>query len=350
LPLSKIYVTISIFMSIQLSLAPFKGLTQKEYRNAYVRYFPGLDKVFAPFISGVHAEKVNLSKFADLLPFPQNDLETIPQFVSVDAEEIIAMAETFANLGYKEINWNMGCPFSRIANKMRGCGILPYPDQIRTMMDRIMTAIPVKLSVKTRLGYHSNDELPLVIEVLNDYPISELIIHARIGKQLYAGKTDPESFLHCASMSKIPVTYNGDIFHADTFKELQQLFPLINSWMVGRGALINPFLPSQIREINLSETEKRKRLQAFHNEVFEQLQAKISDERKLIGQMKAIWYYMHGIFVDGKQLFNELKVCKDRQSYLIFAERLMQLPFADNTAIENHWMQGLKQVGVTSNQ
>lgn len=337
-------------MSIQLSLAPFKGLTQKEYRNAYVRYFPGLDKVFAPFISGVHAEKVNLSKFADLMPVNPNDIETIPQFVSVDADEIIAIAETFASLGYKEINWNMGCPFSRIANKMRGCGILPYPDQIRSMMDRIMAVIPVKLSVKTRLGYHKNDELPRVIKVLNDYPVSELIIHARIGKQLYAGKTDPESFLHCAAISKIPVTYNGDIYHADTFKKMQKSFPTINSWMVGRGALINPFLPSQIKKIDFDESEKRKRLHAFHNEVFESLQAKIANERKLIGQMKAIWYYMHGIFDGGKQLFNELKVCKDRRSYLTFAERFFELPFADNAAIENHWMQGLKQVGAETNE
>jgi tRNA-dihydrouridine synthase len=337
-------------MSLKLSLAPFKGLTQKEYRNAYIRHFTGLDKVFAPFISGVHADKVNLSKFADLVPVPQNGIEIIPQFVSVDAEEIIAVAETLASLGYKEINWNMGCPFSRIANKMRGCGILPYPDQMRSMMDRIMPVIPVKLSVKTRLGYYSTDELPRVIKVLNDYPISELIIHARIGKQLYAGKTDPESFLHCAAISKIPVTYNGDIYHADTFKELQQIFPTINSWMVGRGALINPFLPSQIKRMDLDETGKRRRLQAFHDEVFDRLQAKIPNERKLIGQMKAIWYYMHGVFEGGKQLFNDLKVCMDRQSYLTFAQRLLQLPFADNRAIENHWMQGLKQVGAESNQ
>ncbi len=332
-------------MSIQVSLAPFKGLTQKEYRTSYVRHFPGLDKIFAPFISGVNPDKINLSKFTDVLPVPENDIQTIPQFVSVDYKEIIAIAETFANLGYQEINWNMGCPFSRIANKMRGCGILPHPDKIRSMMDHIMPGIPVKLSVKTRLGYYSTNELPRVIEVFNDYPISELIIHARTGRQLYSGKTDPDSFLNCAALSKIPVTYNGDIYNADSFEILQQLLPAINSWMVGRGALINPFLPSQIKKLNMNETEKRRRLCAFHEEVFESLQSKILDERKLLGQMKAIWYYMHGIFDGGKQLFNDLKVSKDKRSYLNFVEILLQLPFADNVAIVNHWMKGLRQVG-----
>jgi tRNA-dihydrouridine synthase B len=332
-------------MSLHISLAPFMGITSKIYRNAYVRHFPGLDQVYAPFISGVHPVKVNLSKFDDVLPFEDNVIETIPQFVSIDADEVIAMGRTLASHGYTHMNWNMGCPFSRLANKMRGCGILPYPDQVRKLLDVIMPQLPIQLSIKTRLGYYSTDELSVIIEILNQYPIKELIIHPRIGKQLYSGNTSLKEFGDCLTLSKIPVTYNGDIFHSQRYDELQTQFPLIHSWMIGRGALINPFLASQIKGLNISENEKRGAVRGFHQELYSGLGQRLKHEKRLLGQLKALWYYMSGCFADGKQHFLRLKLCQNSESYLNFVEDLIEQPFADNQQIEFHWHQGLKHVG-----
>lgn len=331
-------------MNSNISLAPFQGITTKVYRNAFARHFPGLDRVFAPFISGVHPEKVNLSVFEDVLPFRENEVETIPQFVSIDHREVIAIAATLADAGYEHINWNMGCPFSRLANKKRGCGILPFPDTIRTLLDEIMTGIPVKLSIKTRLGYRNADELGKVLQVLNDYPIHELIIHPRIGLQRYKGDTNPEGFARYMELSRIPVTYNGDIYHATRYNELQARFPAVKSWMVGRGALINPFLPAQIQGISLSDSEKRERIAGFEQEVFSGIQNRVNNEKKLMGQMKAVWYYMNGVFSGGKQYFQGLKVCEDSRSYRKFADDIVQLPFASDEEIETYWKLGLKHI------
>ncbi len=331
-------------MNSNISLAPFQGITTKVYRNAFYRHFPGLDRVFAPFISGVHPEKVNLSVFEDVLPFRENEVETIPQFVSIDHREVIAIAATLADAGYEHINWNMGCPFSRLANKKRGCGILPFPDTIRTLLDEIMPRIPLKLSIKTRLGYRNPDELGKVLQVLNDYPIHELIIHPRIGLQRYKGDTNSDGFAEYLGLSRMPVTYNGDIFHATRYRELQARFPAVKSWMVGRGALINPFLPAQIQGISLSDSEKRERIAGFEQEVFSGIQNRVKNEKKLMGQMKAVWYYMNGVFSGGKQYFQGLKVCEDSRSYRKFADDIVQLPFASDEEIEAYWKLGLKHI------
>jgi tRNA-dihydrouridine synthase B len=332
-------------MSVQLSLAPFMGLTSRNYRNAFAVHFPGIDRVFAPFISGVHPEKANISKFSDVIPIGLNPVETIPQFVSINPQEIITLSRVLADEGYTHINWNMGCPFSRLAEKKRGCGILPYPDEIRRMLDVIMPAIPLQLSIKTRLGYYNTDELPVVIEILNYYPLKELIIHARTGKQLYTGETYPEEFRHCMSISKIPVIYNGDIFHATRFRELHKFLPGVSGWMIGRGALINPFLASQIKNIQMDEQEKRDAMKAFHSTLFDALSSTVKHEKRMLGQMKAVWYYMSGIFSNGKHHFKALKVCQDRQSYLKFALELMEQPFATDDEIERYWKCELKHVG-----
>lgn len=336
------------YMSVNLSLAPFLGITSKIYRNTFSRHFQGLDQVYAPFISGVHPERANISKFSDVLPFDENMVATIPQFISTDAQEVLAVAKVLKEEGYTRINWNMGCPFSRLANKKRGCGILPYPDEISRMLDVVMPSIPLELTIKTRLGYYQVTELPKVIEIFNRYPLKELIIHPRTGTQLYTGNTHLDQFAYCLSLSKIPVTFNGDIYHSDRYKELQLLFPSVTSWMLGRGALINPFLASQIKGIEPDQDQKRKTIIAFHQEYFSRQQENASNQRKMLGQMKAIWYYMSGLFSNGKQFFDAMKICQDSQSYLNFAHELLQQPFATNDEIEYHWMNNLKHVSTNT--
>ncbi len=329
---------------MELTLAPFQGVTHKIYRNAFGRHFPGMDRAFAPFISGVNPQKINLSKFRDVLPADENTIPLVPQFVSINASEIVEIAAVLSSYGYSHINWNMGCPFSRLANKMRGCGILPYPNKIREMMDQIFSRTETDISVKTRLGYRSPDELFKVMEVFNDYPIKEIIIHPRTGIQRYKGATRRDLFEQLIGLAKAPVTYNGDIFHHSKYTQLQKQFPGIRSWMLGRGALINPFLSSQIKQLSLSDNHKREAVKAFHQELFEAIHQKTSNKNKLLGQMKAVWYYMSGMFSGGTQYFHRLKVCDDIQSYVNFADELTALPLASDDEIENHWKTGLKHI------
>lgn len=331
-------------MSIRISLAPFQGITSKEYRNAYAHHFPGLDCVYTPFVSGIHPEKLSPLKFRDMLPEGDNVIETVPQLLSNDPAEIIAVSKFLKKEGYSHINWNMGCPFSRLANKKRGCGILPYKDEIRKMLDLIMPEIPVKLSIKTRLGYKSHDELQGLIHIFNQYPIHELIIHPRIGTQLYRGEVNLHGFERVMKESMIPVAYNGDIYHSEKFRQLQERFPGINHWMIGRGALINPFLAAQMKGIVLSENEMRTRITAFHEELLQVTQHRILKPIRQLGFMKAVWYYMSGLFIDGMQYFDKIKVCRNMEEFYEAAEIILSQPFANEHEIEEHFRYKLKHL------
>lgn len=332
-------------MSVTISLAPFMGITTQNYRNALARHFPGYDRVYAPFISGVHPERANISKFSDVLPKASQYLHTVPQFVSISSAEILAIAEVLQDQGYEHINWNMGCPFSRLANKKRGCGLLPFPDDIRRILDKVMPNIDIKLSIKTRLGYYSTKELPIVIDIFNQYPLHELIIHPRIGTQLYKGNTWLDDFASCLKLSRIPVIFNGDVFHYSRYKELQQMFPTVTHWMLGRGALINPFLASRIKGMKWEGDGKLKAIRSFHDDFLSAMKESAANERRMMGQMKAVWYYMSGAFVNGKDYLKSMRRCQDTQSYLKFADQLLQQPFADDNQVEYYWKNELKHVG-----
>jgi tRNA-dihydrouridine synthase B len=331
-------------MTTHISLAPFQGITNKNYRNIFTHHFPGYDEVYTPFISGVGYEKINPSKFRDMVPIEENMVSTVPQFVSTDAREVIQIAKHLKDYGYHHINWNMGCPFSRLANKKRGCGMLPFPDDIRTLLDEIMPQISVQLSIKTRLGYKSPEELSKVIPVFNQYPLKEIIIHPRIGTQLYRGEVNLDVFSEALLMSKHPVTYNGDIWHSERFRELKIRFPRVDSWMAGRGALINPFLASQMKNITIDDADKRIMVQNFHQDIFHDYLHKVAPKRVFLGSLKSLWYYMNGMFKDGKYYFDQIKICNETDAYLQLVDQLIKQPFASEEELEIYFKNGLKHI------
>ncbi len=329
-----------------VSLAPFQGITHKYYRQFFMEHFHGLDEVYAPFISGIHPEKVHPGKFDDVVPLSadQKICATVPQIVSTSAKEIVAFSDFLARQGYTHINWNMGCPFSRLANKMRGCGILPYPEKVRTILEETIPFLKTSLSVKVRLGYTQKDELRNILKVLNNFPLEKVIIHPRTGDQLYRGEPDTKEFDVCRKISKNTVVYNGNIIHIQKFTELKNSFPDITNWMVGRGALINPFLPMQIKGMECSETEKSDRIRSFHQDLYKNTQERLRSKDKTLGLMKAVWYYMAGAFVNGKDQFRKIKVCQNLSEYEKHVDTLMDGEFSDVLQLEDYFYNGLKHI------
>ena len=129
---------------VRLSLGPFQGITDAPFRNVFKRHFGGIDKFYTPFFTGIHKEEHAKNLQGEEIDPRCNDVETLtPQILSTDADEILRFAKQCKELGYKEINLNMGCPFPRVANKKRGCGLLPYPDMVEAMFERIFEQIDI---------------------------------------------------------------------------------------------------------------------------------------------------------------------------------------------------------------
>ena len=328
-----------------LLLAPFKGLTEIVYRNAYARYFGGFDAMYAPFIYGTGHNRVNSSKLIDVTPIKAMLSETVPQFLTSDAREAVAIAKSLAQEGYTHVNWNMGCPFSRIADKKRGCGILPFPDELDRMLQFVFQESPIALSIKTRLGYYHPDESLRVMEVLNRYPLHLLIIHARIGTQIYAGEVNLDGFAQCLSLAKMPVAYNGDIFHKDRFDNLSRRFPEVSAWMLGRGALINPFLAREIRGDVIPDSEKRDLLRKFLHELETGNTLKKSDSVRHLGYLKAVWFYLAGLFIPQVEILQRIKKTQNLSDYKRAVYETLAMPFSGSGDIERYFRFGVKHLG-----
>ena len=301
---------------IRLSLGPFQGITDAPFRNVFKRHFGGIDKFYTPFFTGIHKEEHAKNLQGEEIDPNYNDVVTLtPQILSTDAEEILRFAKQCKQLGYKEINLNMGCPFPRVANKKRGCGLLPYPDKVEELFERIFEEIDVKFSVKCRLGYFSPDEIEAIFPIFNQFPLSELIIHPRIGKQLYKGEADVERFATLIPYINAPLVYNGDIFSVNDFGRIRDAVQPVNQFMLGRGILANPFLAEEIRGGTLNAPERTERLHAYVIDLYEDRLHHAGGNPKVSGRMKELWSYLMNSFEEPQVVWRKIKKINALKEY-----------------------------------
>ena len=299
-----------------LSLGPFQGITDAPFRNVFKRHFGGIDKFYTPFFTGIHKEEHAKNLQGEEIDPHYNDVETLtPQILSTDAEEILRFAKQCQQLGYKEINLNMGCPFPRVANKKRGCGLLPYPDKVEAMLERVFEEIDIKFSVKCRLGYFDPKEIDAILPIFNKFPISELIIHPRIGKQLYKGEADVEHFKALIPYINAPLVYNGDIVSEESFNRISNAVQPVNQFMLGRGILANPFLAEQIKNDKASTHDKMERLQNYVIDLYEDRLHHAGGSPKVLGRMKELWSYLMNSFEEPQVVWRKIKKINALKEY-----------------------------------
>ena len=301
-----------------LILAPMRGITTMHYRQAFVRHFQGMDQEMAPFISTVSADRINPKLLKDVLPENNSGLPLIPQLIGNNAIDFVLMSTALHDLGYNEVNLNMGCPHKPIRKKQRGSGLLPHPDRVDQLLDHICNHSPFGISVKVRLGMSDKTELLNLIPVLNRYPLTEVIVHPRTAEQMYEGCVDLDAFAEASAALSRPVCYNGDINSLDFFRKIHDRFPAITRFMLGRGLLANPFLCEEIKSNQLTANTMEspiERIAAFHEDLLSHYENSLHGDHPVLGKMKEFWTYQSQPLSNGDKLFKKLKKTQTLYSY-----------------------------------
>ncbi|AGF80019.1 tRNA-dihydrouridine synthase [Desulfocapsa sulfexigens DSM 10523] len=307
----------------ELVLAPIRGITDCHFRSLFQRHFPGFDSALAPFINPQRHSQFNTGQLKDILPVANLELPVTPQFLHTNPEDFLFLAGRLQELGYREVNWNLGCPAPMVTKKQRGSGLLPFPEKIFDFLDQVLpklTQLGIRLSIKTRLGYENRQELLDLLPRLDQYPLAEIIIHGRLGSQMYKGEVDRDAFGHCLECTQHFIVYNGDITSKEVFDTLQQQFPKVDKWMIGRGALANPFLPAEIKGKEISG--QRQQLQLFHDELYTCYADLLDGPAHLLGRMKQLWIYLSAFFPPEHKTWKLIKKCKTESSYQEIIKRL----------------------------
>ena len=281
-----------------LYLAPLQGYTESYFRNAFSRYFDSFDFAIAPFIPAGKGDTIKPSRIRDLLHENNDKMPVDPQIIGKYAPEFIPLANHLYKYGYKTLNINMGCPISTIIRKMRGSGIIAYPEMVEMLLEKLHQEVENEISIKIRLGYYDKKELKALMPILNQFPLKELVVHPRLGQQMYNGKPDLEAFEWCMKNTKSPLVYSGDIFTKDDFLALQKRFPEQERWMIGRGVIYDLFLPLSIKEGIPTKAEKQDLFSRFHETLFQEVMEYRQRPKNQLNKMKEFWGYFSRQFVN----------------------------------------------------
>ncbi|MDO4744859.1 MAG: tRNA-dihydrouridine synthase family protein, partial [Clostridia bacterium] len=285
---------------MNLYFAPLEGITTYTYRNTHAEMFGGCDKYFAPFITPTANEKVGLKVLRDILPEKNNTERLVVQMLSSQPEAFLNFAEKIKAFGYDEINLNFGCPSSTVVKKDRGAGALRDISALDNFLAGVFEKSDIKISVKTRVGFWSGDEVGELMEVYNKYPISQLVVHPRAREDYYNGVPNMTAFEKAYSLAKMPVCYNGDVFSAEDFYGIEQRFSLLEGVMLGRGAVSNPAI---FREIKGGARLKTNELAEFTARLKDRYLEVLGSEVYTLHKLKEIWMYIMWNFPDEKKIF-----------------------------------------------
>lgn len=297
---------------MKLYMAPLQSYTTAFYRRAHANCFDAMDKYFTPFFEENAKGIKNLQLEPELSPALNKGLSCIPQVATNQGPFLSSFAQKAKQLGYSEININMGCPFPMLTKRQRGGGILKYPELVKAMLDDFFEQdTGIALSVKMRLGTDSPQQGKAIVQLLNNYPIEELIIHPRLVTQKYDGLPDWKAFSELYQSSQHRIIANGDINTPDEAYTLMQRFPDVEGMMLGRGLLSDPQLPLLIK----GEAPKPDALFDLHNHYFKLINNYYNDWNRSFNFLLTYWYYPLQANLALKRLYRQLKKHNKPNSY-----------------------------------
>jgi len=303
-------------MDTTLLSSPLQGFTDFRFRNAFHKYFGGIDTFYSPYIKLNGKLVVKGSYERDILPENNSTLQVIPQIITNDAEEFLFVAKYVKQLGYNELNWNLGCPYPMVAKSGMGSGLICNTSRIDEILERAHNETDIIVSMKMRMGYDNPTEILDVFPILEKYPIKNIAIHARIGKQLYKGGVDLDSFQKCLDVSKHKLYYNGDITSVEKFRMLKERFPSIDHFMIGRGLIADPFLPSMIKN-NTTEYPKNRFeiFEEFHDTIYRDYDAYLQGPTPIKMKMLGFWEYFSESFSNPQKTYKKIKKAGNSKHY-----------------------------------
>ena len=270
---------------LPIHFAPLQGFTESAYRLAHSKFAPGIHTYYTPFLR-LEKGEVRAKDLRDLQT--EHPYHLVPQIIVRDAEEFKTLTKTVIDLGFKEIDINMGCPYPMQTKSGRGSGILSHPEKVREILDAI-NASNIQFSIKMRLGLTSPKECLQLLPLLNEAPLAHITLHPRIGIQQYKGALDFETFDKFYSECKHLLIFNGDIADIKDIQYIETRYPKLAGIMIGRGLLANPVLAAQYAGLPCGTATET--LLKIHADIAADYARRLQGNAQILDKIRPFWTY-----------------------------------------------------------
>ncbi len=287
-----------------LDFAPMEGITGRAYRETHAACFPGVDRYWLPFLTPASNHQFTPRQRRELDPGPLGYTRLVPQVLAKDPADFLWAAAALGELGYGEINLNLGCPSGTVVSKGKGAGMLRDPEALDRFLEAVFAAAPLPVSVKTRIGVEEPGEWERLLPVFARYPIRELTVHPRTRRELYGGGVRFGAFLEAAARLPFPLRYNGNLFSPDAVQRLETACPGLSGAMLGRGLLADPALITRCK----GGVRQRQALIDFHEGLAERYLSSMHPDGAVLPKFKELWLYL-ALLLPEEKAWKRLRKC-----------------------------------------
>jgi tRNA-dihydrouridine synthase len=234
-----------------LALAPMQDVTGLALWRVLAP-FGGADVYWTEYFR-VHADSRPERWILDSILKNPTGRPVVAQMIGNDIPALVRTARLLQRLPIAAVDLNLGCPSPVVYRKCAGGGLLRDLNRIDSILGALREAVAIPLTVKTRIGFDSPAEFDALLPVFARHDIQLLTVHARTVAQMYRPGVRYDLIAQAARSLRCPVLANGNVHSARQALDVLAA-TRARGLMIGRGAIRNPWLFRQIRELQSGQT------------------------------------------------------------------------------------------------
>lgn len=234
-----------------LALAPMQDVTDLPFMGLMARY-GGADVYWTEYFR-VHAVSHLEKWILESITRNPTGRPVVAQMIGNDIPSLVRTARELQQLPIVAVDLNLGCPAPIVYRKCAGGGLLREPKRIDAILGALRDAVKIKFTVKTRLGFDSPAVFDELLPIFAKHSLDLLTVHGRTVAEMYRSEVHYDFIARAVAAMPCPVLANGNVYSAQKAVEVLRLTGA-RGLMIGRGAIRNPWLFTQIRQQQQGET------------------------------------------------------------------------------------------------
>jgi len=220
------------------------GVTDGSYRQLIKKLAPE-SIVYTEFLS-TDAIHYGAKKTMSMIDFdPEIEHPFIVQVFGKEPEHFLSAAKVIEQMGADGIDINMGCPAAKVVSSCHGSALIRNPELAKELVHATKKAVSIPVSVKTRLGWDSEESLIPFCQGLIEAGADALAIHGRTYNDKFSGAARWDAIYELKRAVNVPVIGNGDVSNA---KDAIEKIGNLDGVMVGRATFGNPWVMRDIAD------------------------------------------------------------------------------------------------------
>jgi tRNA-dihydrouridine synthase len=247
----------------------------------------------------------------------------VAQIIGNDLEAMARTAKALEKHPVAAIDLNLGCPAPVVYRKCAGGGLLRDLPRVDALLAVLRCAVEGAFTVKTRIGFECPDEFDALLEVFAKHRLDLLTVHGRTVAEKYGPCVHWDRIAQAVRCLPFPVQANGNVVCAATaLQTLEQTRAA--GLMIGRGAIRNPWIFSQIRD----RLADRKVVLPTGRQVLDYI-ADLYDavcnpgvaEKTQVQKMKKYMNYLGEGLEDSQVFLHDIRRCSTRLEFFAICSR-----------------------------